>query len=97
MTSKKRLIDANALTQEIETMRERHRGKSTGTIYGGYTAALCAVDGANTVDAVEVVRCKVCRFAYDETEEGWMWCNSWNNSTNTKGYCYLGERKVHEN
>ncbi len=42
----------------------------------------------------EMVHCGSCRFAVDETEDGWMWCNQWCNSTNCGGYCHMGERKT---
>lgn len=41
----------------------------------------------------EMVHCKECRFAIDETSDGWMWCNQWCNGTNCEGYCHMGEKK----
>ena len=42
----------------------------------------------------DVVNCGECRFAIDETVDGWMWCNNWNCSTVCGGYCHAGERKT---
>ena len=53
MATKKRLIDANALMQEIES--KINWGQNNNV------AVLEAIDDAPTVDAVEVVRCKDCK------------------------------------
>lgn len=95
MTTKKRLIDANALTREIEALREEHRGKSTGTIYGGYTSALCAVDGAKTVDAVEVVRCKDCKWRQQDNVNR-NFCGLGDFYCGETDFCSRGERKDNE-
>lgn len=42
---------------------------------------------------LDAVRCGSCRFAIDETADGWMWCNNWNSGTTCDGYCHAGERK----
>ena len=56
LSSKKRLIDANALL--------RHKRKMSGADFGGefWDEAVLAsdIENAPTVDAVEVVRCKDC-------------------------------------
>ena len=49
-----------------------------------------------TVDAVEVVRCKDCRFFEDEDEYGNCYCGEWGNITNANGYCHDAERKEDE-
>lgn len=51
------------------------------------------IDDAPTVDAVEVVRCKDCKWHEDE-EPSMVWCpyvvGSW---VGEEGYCSFGERK----
>ena len=46
-----------------------------------------------TVDAVEVVRCKDCRFFEDEDCYGNCYCEEWGNITNANGYCHDAERR----
>ena len=49
-----------------------------------------------TVDAVEVVRCKDCRFFEDEDYYGNCYCEEWSNITNANGYCHDAERRESE-
>lgn len=45
-----------------------------------------------SVDAVEVVRCKDCKeWEYDENFSGW--CNMWRRRTHGNHFCSYGERK----
>ena len=87
-TSKKRLIDADALLNEFlkrYTGRERNRN---------LVFAACEIkqDFADmisdfqTVDAVEVVRCKDCKRRYSDS-----WCEYVDDNDNF--YCARGERK----
>ena len=88
MANEKRLIDANALKKEA--WPERYTGE--GIIY------VEDVDKAPTVDAVEVVRCKDCKYfvqgePYDPCE-----CMKWMVKfgvayTTPDGYCHKAERK----
>ena len=51
------------------------------------------IDIQPTVDAVEVVRCKDCKW-HEAEEPGSVWCpyviGSW---VKSDGYCFLGERR----
>lgn len=68
----------------------------------GWNDALQAVyDNAPTIDAVEVVRCKDCKyFELNHWDEiiitAHEICNKWAGGckTNKDGYCFLGERKT---
>ena len=60
MENKKRLIDANAL---IKTMREEDK-KCPGVPWSTTAVSNC-IERLDTVDAVEVVRCKECEFSYE--------------------------------
>jgi hypothetical protein len=87
MANERRLIDANALKQNIESRLKN------GMIIGW----LCSiVDDAKTVEAVEVVLCRDCRWFYRDDEFNRAWCG-YNkcgaNEVAVDGYCYRGERK----
>ena len=80
--TEKRLIDANALRQTIES-----------NIYWRLNdgAFLDAIDDAPTLDAVEVVRCEDCK----NTCPGWnrIVCTTWGAVTEPNNFCSYGERK----
>lgn len=80
-SSKKRLIDANALIKEAN---------ADGAY--GYVDAKQIAD-APTVDAVEVVRCKDCR--HMEKSQYGRYCQIWGmyNGHGDDGFCCYGERK----
>jgi len=75
-----RLIDADALIRSTDK-ESVHM----------YQIAL-----APTVDAVEVVRCKDCRFFEDEDYYGNCYCEEWGNITNANGYCHDAKRRTDE-
>ncbi len=61
MENKKRLIDANALIDEIDGIYQRHYVNSVYQfIHDFFRAVFRRIHKAPTVDAVEVVRCKDC-------------------------------------
>ena len=39
------------------------------------------------------VRCKDCKFSFDEDEDGTVWCTKWEWYTKCNDFCYLGERR----
>ena len=80
-SSKKRLIDANALIKEAN---------ADGAY--GYVDAKQIAD-APTIDAVEVVRCKDCR--HMEKSQYGRYCQIWGmyNGHGDDGFCCYGERK----
>ena len=76
-----RLIDADALLAEYDRQHEGEPGKARKLI-----------EDAPTVDAVEVVRCKDCKYlmfsdCYGECGKGHMWIVS------PYDFCSYGERK----
>lgn len=107
-----RLIDADALIDVLTQRCCKNCDKRMGTkngkrrmIYeiGEAPCRACDVDDmkteleeAPTIDAVEVVRCKDCK--YSEYKQGELRCYIWSISSKTKedGYCYCGERMVDE-
>lgn len=79
MADEKRLIDADAfrnllqqVVYDVFTVHE-HNGELTGTASVGYYTETIeeVLKQTPTVDAVEVVRCKDCRY-YDKDA---LWCN----------------------
>ena len=46
-----------------------------------------------TVDAVEVVRCKDCRHAKEQDEDGVAWCNGWLQYVFGEHFCSYGEKR----
>lgn len=84
-----RLIDADALKKQM-----------CNECFGGNCGHRCLewnlMNDAPTVDAVEVVRCKDCRFFEDEDEDGDCWCYCHNDITCRDGYCSWGERREDE-
>ena len=85
-----RLIDANALKAHIN-------GVSTHWLNDWSTlGVLAAVDKQPTVDAVEVVRCKDCRFRIDR-KDGTHGCyRHFMEECKTDDFCSYGERKDNE-
>ena len=59
MANEKRLIDANALTKDLELLAKHEDSFRQSVILG----VVHTVKAQPTVDAVEVVRCKDCRWA----------------------------------
>ena len=85
-SSQKRLIDANALIAEYDRVHIGEPGKARKLI-----------EDAPAVDAVEVVRCKDCKYmtqwAYGR------YCTVWDgvNGMGDDGFCNYGERKGGDN
>lgn len=50
---------------------------------------------APSVDAVEVVRCRDCRYLYEDTIDGIkeLWCGVWTNATTDDAYCSWGKKR----
>lgn len=83
MATEKRLIDANALIDALPVVTEDKRI----TLYGAVADFMITIFAMPTVDAVEVVRCKDCKFGEACSIREAMVC------TDKNGYCWRGERK----
>lgn len=84
MATEKRLIDANALRKEIDLCDiETFNDKFT----------ICEqIAIAPTVDAVEVVRCKDCRYCMKDYHG--LWCfNDYEHNLQPNDFCSRGEKK----
>ena len=89
MANEKRLIDANALISYIDECSQESRFR----VYYGYAKSF--IDDAPTVDAVEVVRCKDCKYWQDNNDgyphEECRWGNG--ETPGANDFCSYGERK----
>lgn len=99
--AEKRLIDANALYDKVE---QKYK-VSSGRMHSGYREFLDMICDAPTVDAVEVVRCKDCRFCrtfFPEKQIGkearrvW-YCDLYRCNRKADEYCSDGERREEGN
>lgn len=79
-----RLIDADELKLDLKWLED-----DTPV----YHDVMSTIDERPTVDAVEVVRCRDCRFFEDEDYYGNCYCEEWGNITNANGYCHDAERR----
>ena len=96
METKKRLIDANALKRHMIKAMEFANVKTINKDDIAY-----AIDNANAVDAVEVVRCKDCKHWKPIDEhiphmECDVFCGAYEHGypTNADDFCSYGERKT---
>ena len=89
-----RLIDADALMDVIRQHEYRLATKQGAIDYGMFTPGIQqAVDEQPTVDAVPVVRCKDCKWLYDEMDD--YCCRSHRGLVRIceNSFCSYGERK----
>ena len=94
----KRLIDANALLEEIQ-FRRPVIDTETKIVADCVEIARKAIVNAPTVDAVEVVRCKDCGFAVYNSSNDTYKCRSMNGMYRTveqDDFCSYGERREGE-
>ena len=83
-----RLIDASALRKSIET--DRDASVMPKMWYVGIEYAINHIVHAPTVDAVEVVRCKDCKFFVSDME----WCEADDeHRTRPDAFCSWAERR----
>lgn len=84
-----RPIDADALGEKLEALMQKYAAAGKPNVAQDYNFVLTVIEGAPTVDAVEVVRCKDCRH-FDPGSgvckySGWLMGGS--------GFCSLGFNK----
>ena len=82
MVSKKRLIDANALIAEYDRVHIGEPGK-----------ARKLMEDAPTIDAVEVVRCKECKYHEDTSITECEHCHLIGKTVWYNDFCSYGELK----
>ena len=89
-SSEKRLIDANALISYMDECSKESRFR----VYYGYAENF--INASPTVDAVEVVRCRECKFgSWDSEPDDAMVCVRTNDGFWRSGndFCSRGKRK----
>ena len=93
-----RLIDANALLKEFEKRQEQQVNEYCDCFLNDAqelsTEWWCvedAVIAAPTIDAVQVVRCRECKYAEKTVwSSGEMYCRVWKMNPRPDGFCHLG-------
>ena len=100
MANEKRLIDANALSCDVFSVKCCLFTDKASEWTKGYRNALEAVlemiDEQPKVEAVEVVRCKGCKHYYHSAKEiGWR-CELNKQVWHKDDFCFYGERKDNE-
>ena len=97
-SSKKRLIDADALMDVIRQHEYRLATKQGSIDYGMFTLGIQqAVDEQQTIESVPVVRCRDCKHAWINPC-GYVYChrdgrNAYEMTFNLDSFCSYGERK----
>lgn len=84
-----RLIDADALIEDLELLAKHQDSFRQSAILG----IMHTVKAQKTIDAVEVVRCKDCKWLYDEMDD--YCCRSHRGLARIceNSFCSYGERK----
>lgn len=87
METKQRLVDANELLKKAYYEDEE------------FVVDVDDIKAAPTIDAVEVVRCKDCKFSVQDAPYDAMECVMWRAKfgityTEPDGYCHKGERRT---
>lgn len=81
-SSEKRLIDANALISEYDRVHIGEPGKARKLIAD-----------APTIDAVEVVRCRECKYHEDTSVIGFGHCCLYDLTMRYNDFCSYGKRE----
>lgn len=90
-----RLIDADVLERAVQASIAEYADVYTGEmIFGMRSVVFYATNGAPTVDAVPVVRCKDCLFSTCiEEKDDWWECEHDHRVNHGNGFCNWAERK----
>ena len=86
-SNEKRLIDANALISYIDECSQESRFR----VYYGYAKSF--IDDAPTVDAVEVVLCRDCKYHEDTHVTGFEHCCLYGLTMRYNDFCSYGKRE----
>ena len=85
------MIDENKLKEQLFTLVEQ-----IGDERLHIDAVVHLIDDAPTVDAVEVVRCRDCKYNSNPPECGNAVCVLFYGMTDQMGFCHHGERRERE-
>lgn len=89
MATEKRLIDANALDEKLDTLMIRYKALGRDLVVEDYNFVRTVLLTAPTVDAVEVIRCRDCICWQPEFGVCGRYCTS----KPGNGYCDMGKRR----
>ena len=90
----RRLIDANELMDVIRQHEYRLATKQGSIDYGMFTLGIQqSVDEQPTVDAVEVTRCRDCKYHEDTSVTEYEHCCLIGKTVRYNDFCSYGERK----
>ena len=81
-----RLIDANALKEYLCCDGDN---KYSSMIMHEVADR---IDEQPTIDAVEVVRCRECKYARPLVQEEWVTCIMWCRGSQVDGFCHMGAK-----
>ena len=94
------LISRSALLKEFENRQEQQTNKYCDCFLNDAqelsTEWWCvedAVIAAPTIDAVEVVRCRECKYMRPLEHDGFVACIMWCRAMHSNGFCYEGRKK----
>jgi hypothetical protein len=82
-----RLIDANALLCDVIGLTI-----VSPEVMNYANAVSVAIENAPTIDAVEVVRCRECKYARPLVQEEWVACIMWCRGSQSDGFCHMGAK-----
>ena len=93
-----RYIDADALIEACEQWKESVEQDAQDAAWNhGIDACINEIKHhAPTVNAVEVVRCKDCKYNSCSPDSGNACCDTFYGMTDQMGFCSYGERKEQE-
>lgn len=88
-----RLIDANKLERWLKTSMANENSLHCD-VKGTYSECITMVHCMETVDAVEVVRCRECKESepLSVLDTDCLYCGVWDTAVHFNGYCYHGAR-----
>lgn len=90
-----KLIDVDALGEKIEALMQKYMAAGIVKVARDYNFVLTVIDSTPTVDAVEVIRCKNCKW-YVEDREFPPFCDNpicGMQHPNDETFCSYGERR----
>lgn len=86
-----RLIDANALMKSFDIAKMVEYDE-TGCGVTKIAIPVQTIKDAPTIDAVEVVRCRECKYSVNIFKGYFLGCDMWKQSTPEDGFCHMGEK-----
>lgn len=95
MKTMARLINADALGEKLEALMQKYAAAGKPNVAQDYNFVLTVIECAPTADAVEVVRCKDCKW-YVEDREFPPFCDNpicGMQHPNDETFCSYGERR----